>query len=70
MKIIALPDLHGGIQYLQKIGGALSAVDVVLLVGDFVNGDSAEDAAAFVASVRQFNPTIFAVPGNWEAGLY
>ncbi len=66
MKIIALPDLHGGIQYLQKIGGALSAVDVVLLVGDFVNGDSTEDATAFVTSVQQFNSTILAVPGNWE----
>ncbi len=66
MKIIALPDLHGGIKYLPMIGDELAAADVVLLVGDFVNGDTAEDAANLVTAVQQFNPTILAVPGNWE----
>ncbi len=66
MKIIALPDLHGGIEYVDRIGAELSAVDVVLLVGDAVNGDRADGAAAVVETVRRFNQTILAVPGNWE----
>ena len=66
MKIIALPDLHGGIEYLARIGAELSAVDVVLLVGDSVNGDRADGAAAVVEAMRRFNRNILAVPGNWE----
>ena len=66
MKIIALPDLHGGTEYLRKIGDDLSAVDLVLLVGDLTNAGSAADAAQVVDGVRQYNSRVLAVPGNWD----
>jgi hypothetical protein len=38
MKIIALPDLHqGGIDHLSPIADAMSAANMVLLVGDLTN---------------------------------
>lgn len=66
MKIIALPDLHGGTEHLRKIGDDLAVVDLVLLVGDLTNAGSAADAAQVVDGVRQYNRRILAVPGNWD----
>jgi len=66
MKIIALPDLHDDVSRLQLIGPALSAVDLVLLVGDFTNGGSVSDAERMIDLIRGFNSTILAIPGNWD----
>lgn len=66
MKILALPDLHGGTEFLRRIGNELSTVDLVLLVGDLTNAGSAADARRVVDSVRQYNNHILAVPGNWD----
>ena len=56
MKIIALPDLHSDVGRLQLIGTALSAVDLVLLVGDFTYGGSASDVERMIDALRGFNP--------------
>ena len=66
MKIIALPDLHGGVNYLETIGDSLSAADLVLLVGDLTNAGGAADASRVVNAVRWYNEAILAVPGNWD----
>lgn len=66
MKIIALPDLHSHSTGLAAIGPALAKVDSVLLVGDLTNGGSATDARQIVETVRKFNPSILAIPGNWD----
>lgn len=66
MKIIAFPDLHNDLTDLSKIGNALSQVDLVLLVGDLTNGGSSQDASEVVQLVRKFNPSILAIPGNWD----
>jgi len=66
MKIIALPDLHGGIDHLSSIADDLLAADLVLLVGDLTNSGNAADASRVVNAVRHYNPSILAVPGNWD----
>ncbi len=66
MKIIALPDLHGNVSSLPRMGRVLSEVDLVLLAGDLTGDGSAADAGRVVRMVRRFNPAILAVPGNWD----
>jgi hypothetical protein len=66
-KIIALADIHdGGIQYLHRLAEDLAAADIVLLVGDLTNNGKWADADRVVKAVRQYNESIFAVPGNWD----
>jgi Icc-related predicted phosphoesterase len=66
MKIIALPDLHNNRIGLLRIGNVLSKVDLVLLVGDLTNGEPIRDAIEVVQLVQRFNPSILAIPGNWD----
>jgi hypothetical protein len=66
MKIIALPDLHDNVKYLPQIGHALSEVDLVLLVGDLTNGNSPSNVGQVIRTVQRFNPSILAIPGNWD----
>ncbi len=66
MKLIALPDLHGGLAPLAKMGAVLAAADLILLVGDLTNGGGTAEAWLVVETVRRFNPAVLAVPGNWD----
>jgi len=66
MKIIALPDLHETITHLTSISGELSAVDLVLLVGDITFSGRAAKAAYVIQAIRQYNSSILAVAGNWD----
>jgi Icc-related predicted phosphoesterase len=73
MKIIALPDIHGAAASLHKIEAALAEVDLVLLPGDLTTGGPAAAAAKVVEAVRRINPSVLAIPGNWdppEVGAY
>src|SRR5262245_3049040 len=67
MKIIALADIHeAGTKYLDAFADDLTAADVVLLVGDLTNGGKRADGERVLNAVRQYNPSILAVPGNWD----
>ena len=66
MKIIALPDLHEDRSNILLLGPALSAVELVLLVGDFTNDGSASEAERMIDLLRVYNPNILAIPGNWD----
>ncbi len=66
MRLIALPDLHGDIRRLDDLADHLSAVNVVLLVGDLADASGALGAAKVVDAIRRFNPSILAIPGNWD----
>ncbi len=68
MKLIALPDLHGGVSRLDSIAARLSEADLVLLVGDLTDGGGAADAARVIQAVRRYNRRILAIPGNWDNG--
>jgi Icc-related predicted phosphoesterase len=67
MKLVALPDLHdGGIKYLPNMRTVLTDADVVLLPGDLTTLGDAAAAARIVDAVREYNPRVLAVPGNWD----
>jgi len=66
MKIIALPDLHDNVSSLSRIGHALSEVDLVLLAGDLTNGGAISTVRKVIRTVQMFNPSILAIPGNWD----
>ncbi len=65
MKIVALPDLHGRIDYIDTIGGVLAGVDMVLLPGDLTNG-SLGQLEKVLDAVSAHNTNILAVPGNMD----
>lgn len=65
MRIIALPDIHeGGTGWLSYFVDELASVDLVLLVGDMTNNSG--NISSIVGAVRQHNPNIRAVTGNWD----
>ncbi len=65
MKIVAIPDLHGGTTAIPLFGQPLAAADIVLLPGDLTNG-SVQAAKDIIGAVRQHNKNILAVPGNMD----
>lgn len=67
MNIIALPDLYDDIGEIPLLGSALSAVDLILLVGDFTNGGSASEARKVLDLLRGFNPNVLVIPGNLDS---
>jgi uncharacterized protein len=66
MKIIALSDLHNAVAYLEPLADKLSAVDLVLLVGDITNAGRAKNASEVLDIIRKYNKTILAISGNWD----
>jgi uncharacterized protein len=66
MKLIALPDLHQDTRYLPMLADQLAQVDLVLLVGDIANASGAKGAQEMLQAIRQHNPRVLAIPGNWD----
>lgn len=67
MKLISLPDLHGGIKYIDRAAECLADADVVLLPGDITTLGSVEDMQAVIGAVRRVTTArILGVPGNWD----
>jgi uncharacterized protein len=66
MKLIALPDLHQDTRYVPMLTDQLAQVDLVLLVGDIANASGAKGAEEMVQAIRQHNPHLLAIPGNWD----
>jgi Icc-related predicted phosphoesterase len=66
MKIIALPDIHARTSSLEAMGDLLSSADLILLVGDLTNAGGVTEAKAVIQTVRKFNTSLLAVPGNWD----
>ena len=66
MKIIALSDLHNAVSYLEPLAGKLSAVDLVLLVGDLTNAGKTQHVSEILETIRKYNRSILAISGNWD----
>jgi len=66
MDILAIPDIHGDIQRLQRLAPELEAADIVLLVGDITNFGGKEEISEIVRAVQRYNFNILAVPGNCD----
>ena len=66
MKIIALSDLHNAIHYLEPLAESMSAVDLILLVGDITNSGKTENISEIIKFFRKHNESVLAIPGNWD----
>lgn len=66
MRIIALTDIHGHCEALERLDGPLSQADVVLVGGDITNFGTAEQAAAVVERLGRYGGPVLAVPGNCD----
>ena len=66
MKIIALTDIHGHLDYLPQIAGGLAGADLVLIAGDLTTFGGQPHAHRIVSSLEKHNPNILAVGGNCD----
>ncbi len=66
MKIIALADIHGCLDYLDGIAADLAAADIVLLAGDITNFGAQSQANRVISALEAHNPNILAVHGNCD----
>lgn len=66
MHILALPDIHQDLRYIGALAAPLAQADVVLLAGDLTNATGAAGAAQVLQAIRAHNPSVLAIPGNWD----
>ena len=66
MKIIALADIHGHLDYLPQIAPQLANADLVLIAGDITTFGGEPHAHRIVSSLEMHNPNILAVHGNCD----
>jgi len=64
--IIALSDIHSQTRYIPAMAEALLEADVVLVAGDITDFGTAAGAREVIETLRLYNPTLFAVPGNCD----
>ncbi len=74
MKIVAIADLHGKLEDLEKIKKQLEEADLVIEVGDLTNFHPEDEARAMLEQLLDFNENLLIVPGNCDQpetiGLY
>ena len=66
MRIIALTDVHGQLNYFDAIGDELKEADVALLPGDRTMFGREKEARQVVDAVRNYNENVLAVMGNCD----
>lgn len=65
-KIMGISDIHERLEYLQPLAAVFAAADLVLILGDLTQFGHRQQAAHVLASIRQANPRVLAVPGNLD----
>ena len=66
MKIIALADIHGHLDYLPQIANELAGADLVLIAGDITTFGGSPLAHRIVSSLEIHNSNVLAVHGNCD----
>ncbi|MEO0136860.1 MAG: metallophosphoesterase [candidate division WOR-3 bacterium] len=66
MKILAISDIHGRINYEKEVIELLGMVDLIVISGDITNFGGKKEALTVLDNLRQFNPNILGVPGNCD----
>ncbi len=66
MKIVALTDIHGRVDYPETIISQLRGADLVLIAGDITNFGDREEADAVIRSLAAANRRILGIPGNCD----
>ncbi|MBN1911998.1 MAG: metallophosphoesterase family protein [Pirellulales bacterium] len=67
MRLLALTDLHGSREALERILHDAGSVDVVLLGGDITNFGAPDDVAALVETILATGRPVWAVAGNCDS---
>jgi len=66
MKIIAITDIHGHLEAIDRIGTELKSVDLVLLAGDLTHFGQEKEVKQVLERIMEYNRQILAVPGNCD----
>lgn len=66
MKLVAFGDIHMATGPLARIAHELQTADLVVLSGDLTNFGGSAAARVVVEAVRQYCPTVLALPGNLD----
>ncbi|MCX7996069.1 MAG: YfcE family phosphodiesterase [candidate division WOR-3 bacterium] len=66
MKILAVSDIHGRLEYEKKIIEMLSTSDLIVISGDITNFGGRREALEVLNTIRKYNQNILAVPGNCD----
>ncbi|MEO0127055.1 MAG: metallophosphoesterase [candidate division WOR-3 bacterium] len=66
MKILAISDIHGRINYDKKIIDVLSSADLVVISGDITNFGGKKEASIVLNTIKEINANVVAVPGNCD----
>ncbi len=66
MKLVALTDIHGRIDFPQEAVAQIQHADLVLVAGDITNFGGYNDASKVIDQLAKWNSNIYAVPGNCD----
>ncbi|MGB9720902.1 MAG: metallophosphoesterase [bacterium] len=66
MRILAISDIHGRINYDKKIVSILSNVDLIVISGDITNFGGKKEALTVLNTIREISNNILAIPGNCD----
>ncbi len=66
MKIVAISDIHGKLENLEKISDEIKAADAVFFAGDFSEDKKDETAKPVLDALCKMNDSVFAVIGNCD----
>jgi len=66
MVIIALADIHGYVDNLEKICGDIAPADLVLIAGDITQFGGWKEAREIISEIRRYADRVLAVPGNCD----
>jgi Icc-related predicted phosphoesterase len=66
MTIIAISDIHGNIENIDKLSSELEDTDLLLLVGDITHFGTEKDVHNIIHKIKGHTKDILAVPGNCD----
>ena len=66
MKIIAISDIHGKVDFVHSISDRIGEADLVLISGDITEFQGRSTAQYIIEAIRYYNENIIAVGGNCD----
>ncbi len=66
MRIFALTDIHGRVDYPDRVADQMRKADLLLIAGDITNFGDKEEASAVLRVLAALNSQILAIPGNCD----
>jgi Icc-related predicted phosphoesterase len=66
MRILALTDIHGRVDYPETVADQVREAELVLIAGDITNFGDEEESGAVIRVLAALNSRILAIPGNCD----